>query len=109
MGKGTAVPSPQTPSSSGKFSRRLWRTLLEATADAGVGVRRVVAANAERPEILVLAIVTAMAQARVTTAEIPVIRDISGCATGCGARIQSPFQTALCWEGEVIFFLGGGI
>ena len=57
-------------------SRRLRRALLEATADVGVGVRRAVAAHVERPVTLVLVTVTAMAQARVTTVEIPVIRDI---------------------------------
>ena len=103
MGEGTAVPSPQTPSSPGEFSRRLWRALLEATADVGDGDRRTVAVNAERPATLAPVKATAMDQARVTTAEIPAIRDISGGATSCGTRIQSPFQTALCWEGEVIF------
>ena len=76
MGEGTAVPSPQTPSSTGVLSRRLRRALLEATADAGAGVRRSAIAHAERPVTLALAIVTAMAQARVTTVENPEIRDI---------------------------------
>ena len=57
-------------------SRRLRRALLEATADAGAGARRAVAVHAERPVTLALAIVTATEQARATTAEIPVIRDI---------------------------------
>lgn len=51
----------------------------KATADVGVGVRRVVVVNVERPVVLVLVIVTAMVQARVTTVEIPVIRDIVCC------------------------------
>ena len=58
------------------WSRRLRRAFLEATADVGVGVRRVAVAHVERPATLALAIVTAMVQARVTTVEIPVIRDI---------------------------------
>ena len=57
-------------------SRRLRRAFLEATADVGVGVRRPVAVHVERPAILVAVIVTAMVQARVTTVEIPAIRDI---------------------------------
>ena len=57
-------------------SRRLRRAFLEATADEGAGARRAAAVHAERPVTLVLAIVTAMVQARVTTVEIPVIRDI---------------------------------
>ena len=76
MGEGTAVPSPQTPSSPGEWSRRLRRAFLEATADDGVRARRTVVVHVERPEILALAIATAVEQARVTTAEIPVIRDI---------------------------------
>ena len=57
-------------------SRRLRRAFLEATADGEVRVRPAVTVHVERPVILVLVIVTAMAQARATTAEIPVIRDI---------------------------------
>ena len=64
-------------------SRRLRRALLEATADVGAGVRRAVVAHAERPAILVPVIVTAMAQARATTVEIPAIRDTS-CSTARG-------------------------
>ena len=51
----------------------------KATADAGVRVRRTVVVHVERPVILVLVIVTAVVQARVTTVEIPVIRDIVCC------------------------------
>ena len=51
----------------------------KATADVGVCVRRTVAVHAERPVILALVIVTAVVQARVTTVEIPVIRDIVCC------------------------------
>lgn len=57
-------------------SRRLRRALLEATADGEVRVRPAVTVHVERPVILVVVIVTAMVQARATTAEIPVIRDI---------------------------------
>ena len=57
-------------------SRRLRRAFLEATADGEVRVRPAVTGHAERPVILVVVIVTAMVQARATTAEIPVIRDI---------------------------------
>ena len=76
MGEGTAVPSPQTPSSPGEWSRRLRRALLEATADVGAGTRRSAVAHVERPVTLAQGIVTAMEQARDTTVEIPVIRDI---------------------------------
>ena len=79
LGEGTAVPSPQTPSSPGEWSRRLRRAFLEATADVGVRVRRTVAVHVERPVILALVIATAAVQARVTTVEIPVIRDIVCC------------------------------
>lgn len=47
----------------------------DATADVRVGVRRSVVVHVERPVVLVLVIVTAMVQARVTTVEVPVIRD----------------------------------
>lgn len=47
----------------------------DATADVVVRVRRTVVVDVERTVILVLVIVTAMVQARVTTVEIPVIRD----------------------------------
>lgn len=57
-------------------SRRLRRAFLEATADGEVRVRPAVTVHVERPVALVPVIVTAMAQARVTTVEIPVIRDI---------------------------------
>ena len=57
-------------------SRRLRRALLEATADGEVRVRPAVTVHVERPVILVVVIVTTMVQARATTAEIPVIRDI---------------------------------
>lgn len=48
----------------------------KATADVGVRVRRGVVVHVERPIILVLVVVTAMVQARVTTVKVPVIRDI---------------------------------
>lgn len=48
----------------------------KATADVGVRVRRTVVVHVERPVVLVLVIVTAMVQARVTTVKVPVIRDI---------------------------------
>jgi hypothetical protein len=48
----------------------------KATADVGVGVRRAVVVHVERTVILVLVVVTAMVQARVTTVKVPVIRDI---------------------------------
>ena len=57
-------------------SRRLRRALLEATADVGAGARRSAVAHVERPVTLAQGIVTAMEQARDTTVEIPVIRDI---------------------------------
>jgi hypothetical protein len=57
-------------------SRRLRRAFLEATADGEVRVRPAVTVHVERPVTLVLAIATATVQARVTTVEIPVIRDI---------------------------------
>lgn len=47
----------------------------DATADVVVRVRRSVVVDVERTVILVLVIVTAMVQARVTTVEVPVIRD----------------------------------
>ena len=47
----------------------------DAAADVVVGVRRTVVVDVERPVILVLVVVPAMVQARVTTVEIPVIRD----------------------------------
>ena len=52
----------------------LWLS-KDATADAVVLVRRTVAVDVERTVTLVLVIVTAVAQARVTTVEAPVIRD----------------------------------
>ena len=61
----------------------------KATADVGVGVRRSVVVHVERPVILVLVIVTAMVQARVTTVEIPVIRDIVCCKVD---PALSPYQ-----------------
>lgn len=51
----------------------------DATADVVVRVRRTVVVDVERSVILVLVIVTAMVQARVTTIEVPVIRDIVCC------------------------------
>ncbi|MFR3484053.1 MAG: hypothetical protein ACLTXL_11525, partial [Clostridia bacterium] len=78
LGEGTAVPSPQTPSSPGEWSRRLRRAFLEATADVGARARRTVAVHVERPVTLALVTATAVAQARATTVEIPVIRDICG-------------------------------
>ena len=47
----------------------------DATADVVVRVRRVVVVDVERTVILVLVIVTAMVQARISTIEVPVIRD----------------------------------
>lgn len=64
-------------------SRRLRRAFLEATADGEVRVRPAVTVHVERPVTLAAAIVTAMPQARATTAEIPVIRDTS-CSTARG-------------------------
>lgn len=61
----------------------------KATADVGVRVRRTVVVHVERPVILVLVIVTAMVQARVTTVEIPVIRDIVCCKVD---PALSPYQ-----------------
>ena len=56
-----------------------WRVSLwlskDATADVVVRVRRVVVVDVERTVILVLVIVTAMVQARISTIEVPVIRD----------------------------------
>ena len=52
----------------------LWLS-KDATADVVVRVRRSVVVDVERTVILVLVIVTAMVQARVTTVEVPVIRD----------------------------------
>ena len=65
------------------------RAFLEATADVGALARRAVAAHAERPENQALVIVTAMVQARVTTVEIPVIRDIVCCKVD---PALSPYQ-----------------
>lgn len=53
--------------------------LKDATADVVVRVRRTVVVDVERTVILVLVIVTAMVQARVTTVIVPVIRDIVCC------------------------------
>lgn len=47
----------------------------DATADVVVRVRRSVVVDVERTVILVLVIVTAMVQARISTIEVPVIRD----------------------------------
>ena len=71
-------------------SRRLRRAFLEATAGVGIRVRRTVAAYAERPALQDLFIVTTVAQARVTTAEAPIIRDVGTVASGCGGRAKSP-------------------
>ena len=51
--------------------------------------------------ILALAIATAMVQARVTTVEAPVIRDIGRLTAVCCVREQCPFKTACCRNGEV--------
>ena len=52
----------------------LWLS-KDATADVVVLVRRTVVVDVERTVILVLVIVTAVVQARITTVEVPVIRD----------------------------------
>lgn len=57
-----------------KWRVSLW-LIKDATADVGVRVRRTVVVNVERPVIQVLVIVTAVVQARVTTVEVPIIRD----------------------------------
>ena len=57
--------------------------------------------DVERTAILAPVIVTAMVQARVTTAEVPVIRDIGRLTAVCCAREQCPFKTACCRNGEV--------
>ena len=100
-GKGLRPPHPCTPTSSGEQSRRLWRAFLEATADAAVRARRVAAVDVERTAILALVIVTATAQARTPTNEVPVIRDIGRLTAVCRAREQCPFKTACCRNGEV--------
>ena len=50
---------------------------------------------------LVLVTVTAMVQARISTIEAPVIRDIGRLTAVCRAREQRPFKTACCRNGEV--------
>lgn len=61
-----------------KWRVSLW-LIKDAAADVVVRVRRTVVVDVERAVILVLVIVTAVVQARVTTVEIPVIRDIVCC------------------------------
>lgn len=102
MGEGPAGPSPQPPSSTGEWSRRLRRAFLEAAADVAAGARRAAVVHAERPAVLALVIATAMAQARVTTAEIPAIRDIRcGAASGL-AGVERPLKSRLCGDGEIL-------
>ena len=71
-----------------------WRALLEAAADAAVRARRTVVADAERAAILALAIVPAMAQARVATDEVPAIRDTGRIASARRQRTDRPLESA---------------
>ncbi len=65
-----------------KWRFSLW-LIKDAAADVVVRVRRTVVVDVERTVILVLVVVTAMVQARVTTVKVPVIRDIVCCKVDC--------------------------
>ena len=75
----------------------------KATADVGVGVRRVVVVHVERPVILVLVIVTAEVQTRVGSIEVPVIRRTEKQGTDCVRGHPLYFQAACAAENPLAF------
>ena len=85
----------------------------DATADVGVGVRRRVVVDVERPVVLVLVIVTAMVQARVGSVKVPVIRDIVCCTVDPigkiwgGGTFQRPPLVFFGVKYSILNFVGG--